>query len=345
MAEEDEARMVFAAAAASSRANSRLDLDPLRPALDHELRALHRLIERRGAPDALRRGLRVLGEAVAGDILQRLRNQRRRGSDAWAPRPRCAHPSRCARTRWPRPARSAPRPPAPPSACLPPLQSRSALSLACSRDVIPPPIRGSSPLGEKVPEGREWGPSEVVQGAPHQFGRMTHARAIVGGEACMRGGRGRKSWPHVLSPRGEGRIWGGAMDLGIKGLRVLVTAGASGIGLEISRAFVREGAKVHICDVDQAALAAAAKSDPALTQSVCDVSDRAQVGKLFDDALKTSAASTAWSTTPASPDRPARSRRSTRRTGTAALPSTSPASSTACASPCRTSSSPRTPAS
>ena len=67
------------------------------------------------------------------------------------------------------------------------------------------------------------------------------------------------------------------MDLGIKGLRVLVTAGASGIGLEISRAFVREGARVHICDVDQAALAAVAKSDPALTQSVCDVSDRAQV--------------------------------------------------------------------
>ena len=76
------------------------------------------------------------------------------------------------------------------------------------------------------------------------------------------------------------------MDLGIKGLRVLVTAGASGIGLEISRAFVREGARVHICDVDSQALAAVAKSDPALTQSVCDVSDRAQVSKLIDDALK-----------------------------------------------------------
>jgi NAD(P)-dependent dehydrogenase (short-subunit alcohol dehydrogenase family) len=76
------------------------------------------------------------------------------------------------------------------------------------------------------------------------------------------------------------------MDLGIKGLRVLVTAGASGIGLEISRAFVREGARVHICDVDQKALAAVAKSDPALTQLVCDVSDRGQVAKLFDDALK-----------------------------------------------------------
>ena len=46
------------------------------------------------------------------------------------------------------------------------------------------------------------------------------------------------------------------MDLGINGLRVLVTAGANGIGLEIARAFVREGASVHVCDVDEAALAA-----------------------------------------------------------------------------------------
>jgi NAD(P)-dependent dehydrogenase (short-subunit alcohol dehydrogenase family) len=76
------------------------------------------------------------------------------------------------------------------------------------------------------------------------------------------------------------------MDLGIRDLRVLVTAGAAGIGLEIARAFVREGAKVHICDVDGKALAEAKKSDPALTQSVCDVADRAQVARLFDDALK-----------------------------------------------------------
>jgi NAD(P)-dependent dehydrogenase (short-subunit alcohol dehydrogenase family) len=76
------------------------------------------------------------------------------------------------------------------------------------------------------------------------------------------------------------------MDLGIKGLRVLVTAGAAGIGLEIARAFVREGARVHICDVDEKALTAVKTSDPALTQSTCDVSDRAQVAKLFDDALK-----------------------------------------------------------
>jgi NAD(P)-dependent dehydrogenase (short-subunit alcohol dehydrogenase family) len=76
------------------------------------------------------------------------------------------------------------------------------------------------------------------------------------------------------------------MDLGINGLRVLVTAGAAGIGLEIARAFVREGAKVHICDIDEKALAEAKKSDPQLTQSLCDVADRGQVARLFDEALK-----------------------------------------------------------
>lgn len=76
------------------------------------------------------------------------------------------------------------------------------------------------------------------------------------------------------------------MDMGIAGLRVLVTAGAAGIGLELARAFVREGARVHVCDVDDGAVAALARGDPALTASRCDVSDRAQVGALFADALK-----------------------------------------------------------
>lgn len=75
------------------------------------------------------------------------------------------------------------------------------------------------------------------------------------------------------------------MDLDIKGLRVLVTAGANGIGLEITRAFVREGARVHVCDVDTTALDALAGSDPALTCSTCDVADRASVARLFDEAL------------------------------------------------------------
>jgi NAD(P)-dependent dehydrogenase (short-subunit alcohol dehydrogenase family) len=76
-----------------------------------------------------------------------------------------------------------------------------------------------------------------------------------------------------------------AMDLGIQGLRVLVTAGAGGIGLETARSFVREGAKVHICDVDDAALASLATSDPDVTRSRTDVADRADVARLFEEAL------------------------------------------------------------
>src|SRR6478735_12604661 len=75
------------------------------------------------------------------------------------------------------------------------------------------------------------------------------------------------------------------MDLQIKGLRVLVTAGANGIGRATARAFAAEGARVHICDVDREALAAMASSDPAITQSVCDVSDRDAVANLFNEAL------------------------------------------------------------
>lgn len=76
------------------------------------------------------------------------------------------------------------------------------------------------------------------------------------------------------------------MDLGIQGLRVLVTAGAGGIGLEIARSFVKEGARVHVCDVDRPALAAMAKNDPDVTRSLADVSDRTQVAALFEDALR-----------------------------------------------------------
>src|SRR3954451_17205619 len=76
-----------------------------------------------------------------------------------------------------------------------------------------------------------------------------------------------------------------AVNLGIKDLRVLVTAGAGGIGLEIARAFVAEGARVHVCDVDTKALRALAKSDPKITRSKADVSDRKQVARLFKDTL------------------------------------------------------------
>ena len=52
------------------------------------------------------------------------------------------------------------------------------------------------------------------------------------------------------------------MDLGIEGLRVLVTAGAGGIGLCTAQTFLREGAKVHVCDIDTEALANLAETGP-----------------------------------------------------------------------------------
>jgi len=72
------------------------------------------------------------------------------------------------------------------------------------------------------------------------------------------------------------------MDVKIRNLRVLVTAGASGIGLATARAFVNEGARVHVCDVDRAAVDKLASSDPGLTRSICDVADTAAVAHLFD---------------------------------------------------------------
>ena len=75
------------------------------------------------------------------------------------------------------------------------------------------------------------------------------------------------------------------MDLDIKGLRVLVTAGAGGIGLAIARRFAAEGARVHTCDVDEMALSALAASEPGITATPCDVSDRSAVERLFAEAL------------------------------------------------------------
>ncbi len=75
------------------------------------------------------------------------------------------------------------------------------------------------------------------------------------------------------------------MDLESRGLRVMITAGANGIGLEIARAFIREGARVHVCDVDKDAIARLASSDPQITSSLRDVSDRSQVSRFFEEGI------------------------------------------------------------
>jgi len=89
-----------------------------------------------------------------------------------------------------------------------------------------------------------------------------------------------------LEPHREATHARKAMDLAIKDLRVLVTAGANGIGLAIARAFVAEGARVHVCDVDEAAIARLAQTDPTITGSRADVSDRSQVETLFRETVE-----------------------------------------------------------
>jgi NAD(P)-dependent dehydrogenase (short-subunit alcohol dehydrogenase family) len=68
--------------------------------------------------------------------------------------------------------------------------------------------------------------------------------------------------------------------------RVLITAGAGGIGMALARAFHATGARVYICDIDDAALARAAAELPGLMTRHCDVGDRAAVGALVVDALQ-----------------------------------------------------------
>ena len=73
------------------------------------------------------------------------------------------------------------------------------------------------------------------------------------------------------------------MDLSAKGLRVLVTAGAAGIGREIARTFVTNGARVQVCDVDEKALSSLPKE---IFRIKADVANLADVERLFEDVRK-----------------------------------------------------------
>ena len=66
-------------------------------------------------------------------------------------------------------------------------------------------------------------------------------------------------------------------------LRVLVTAGASGIGRVLAEKFAEAGARVHICDISVSALREASHIHPNWGTSRCDVSDERQVSLLFEE--------------------------------------------------------------
>ena len=69
--------------------------------------------------------------------------------------------------------------------------------------------------------------------------------------------------------------------------KILITAGASGIGREIARAFVKAGARVHVVDIDLAGLNALRADSLAITTEHCDLADLASIERVIPLAVET----------------------------------------------------------
>ncbi|WP_136440182.1 SDR family oxidoreductase [Pacificoceanicola onchidii] len=72
------------------------------------------------------------------------------------------------------------------------------------------------------------------------------------------------------------------MTTGLENKRVLVTAGASGIGKEVAISFARAGAKVLVCDIAEDQLEACSGWDAPVTAVKCDVSKSSEVDRMFE---------------------------------------------------------------
>jgi NAD(P)-dependent dehydrogenase (short-subunit alcohol dehydrogenase family) len=68
----------------------------------------------------------------------------------------------------------------------------------------------------------------------------------------------------------------------MKGQRVLITGGGSGIGLRLAERFSEAGAQVALCDADTAAIARLEATHPAFIAANTDVTDEAEVGRFLD---------------------------------------------------------------
>ncbi len=68
--------------------------------------------------------------------------------------------------------------------------------------------------------------------------------------------------------------------------RVLVTAGAGGIGQAIATRFVAAGARVHVADIDTGAIDRLRGSHPQVSATIADVSRPQDVARLFEDVKR-----------------------------------------------------------
>ncbi len=76
------------------------------------------------------------------------------------------------------------------------------------------------------------------------------------------------------------------MDESLRGLRVIITAGASGIGRVTAGAFLEQGARVQICDISPEHLQDFQAAFPQAGATRADVSDPAQVAAFMQAALE-----------------------------------------------------------
>jgi NAD(P)-dependent dehydrogenase (short-subunit alcohol dehydrogenase family) len=67
--------------------------------------------------------------------------------------------------------------------------------------------------------------------------------------------------------------------------RVIITAAASGIGRTVAAAFVAQGARLHICDIDEAALSGFRRDFPDVVATHVDLGDAAAIAAWMDAAL------------------------------------------------------------
>jgi len=68
--------------------------------------------------------------------------------------------------------------------------------------------------------------------------------------------------------------------------KVLVTAGASGIGRSIAEAFLAAGDAVYTCDINQSALDSAAAALKGLKTGICDAGSRGQIETMVKQAAE-----------------------------------------------------------
>ena len=69
----------------------------------------------------------------------------------------------------------------------------------------------------------------------------------------------------------------------IKDLKIVITAGASGIGSEIAIALSKAGAKIMICDIDESLLESFSNQSPQITTYRADVSNESEIQSFFKE--------------------------------------------------------------